>query len=101
MPADGATVGEVVARGPTVTPGYLRNPEADAAAFRDGWFRTGDLARVHPDGRLDLADRTGDVVNIGGEKVFSTDVERALADLAGVRGGAAWWGPPTRTGAAS
>lgn len=85
VPSDGASVGEVVARGPTVTPGYLRNPEADAAAFVHGWFRTGDLARVHPDGCIDLADRTGDVVNSGGEKVFSTDVERALADLAGVR----------------
>ena len=84
VPADGATVGEVVARGPTVTPGYLRNPEADALAFRDGWFHTGDLARVHPDGRLDLADRTGDVVNSGGEKVFSTDVERALSGAPGV-----------------
>jgi fatty-acyl-CoA synthase len=85
VPADGATVGEVCARGPTVTPGYLDDAAATAAAFRDGWFRTGDLARVHPDGRLELADRTGDVVNTGGEKVFSTDVERALADLAGVR----------------
>lgn len=82
--ADGAAVGEVVARGATVTPGYLRNPEADAAAFRDGWFRTGDLARVHPDGRIDLADRTGDVVNSGGEKVFTTDVERALSGAPGV-----------------
>lgn len=84
VPSDGVAVGEVVARGPTVTPGYLRNPEADAAAFRDGWFRTGDLARVHPDGRIDLADRTGDVVNSGGEKVFTTDVERALSGAPGV-----------------
>ena len=81
---DGVAVGEVLARGPTVTPGYLRNPDADAAAFRDGWFRTGDLARVHPDGRIDLADRTGDVVNSGGEKVFTTDVERALSGAPGV-----------------
>ncbi len=85
VPADGATVGEVRARGPTVTPGYLADAGATAAAFHDGWFRTGDLARVHPDGRLELADRTGDVVNTGGEKVFSTDVERALCDLSGVR----------------
>jgi acyl-CoA synthetase (AMP-forming)/AMP-acid ligase II len=85
VPADGVAVGEVVARGPTVTPGYRRNDSATAAAFRDGWFHTGDLARVHPDGRIDLADRTGDVVNTGGEKVFTTDVERALADLEGVR----------------
>jgi acyl-CoA synthetase (AMP-forming)/AMP-acid ligase II len=85
VPADGEATGEVEARGPTVTPGYLRNPQADAAAFRDGWFRTGDVARVHPDGRIDLADRRADVVNSGGEKVFTTDVERALDGLAGVR----------------
>jgi acyl-CoA synthetase (AMP-forming)/AMP-acid ligase II len=85
VPADGAAVGEVVARGPTVTPGYRDNPEAQAKAFRDGWFRTGDLARVFPDGRVDLADRAGDVVNRGGEKVFTTDVERVLAGLPGVR----------------
>ena len=85
VPSDGVAVGEVVARGPTVTPGYLRNPDADAAAFQDGWLRTGDLAVVHADGRIDLVDRVGDVVNTGGEKVFTTDVERALAGCAGVR----------------
>src|SRR5262249_36893854 len=82
---DGVSVGEVVARGSTVTPGYLDDPDANAAAFRDGWFRTGDLAVVHGDGRIDLVDRLGDVVNTGGEKVFTTDVERALAGAPGVR----------------
>jgi len=85
VPADGTTIGEVVARGPTVTPGYRENPEAQAAAFRGGWFRTGDLARVHEDGRIELVDRTGDVVNTGGEKVFTVDVERALEGALGVR----------------
>jgi acyl-CoA synthetase (AMP-forming)/AMP-acid ligase II len=85
VPEDGVAVGEVVARGPTVTPGYWRNKQADGAAFRDGWFLTGDLAVVHGDGRIDLVDRVGDVVNTGGEKVFTTDVERALAGCAGVR----------------
>ncbi len=85
VPPDDASVGEVVARGETVTPGYFRNPEADRAAFRDGWFRTGDLARVDAAGRIDLVDRTSDVINTGGEKVFSVEVERALADLEGVR----------------
>lgn len=84
VPADGRSVGEVVARGPTVTPGYLHHPEATAAAFRDGWFFTGDLARRFPDGRIDLVDRRGDVVNSGGEKVFTTDVERALAAVGGL-----------------
>jgi acyl-CoA synthetase (AMP-forming)/AMP-acid ligase II len=82
--ADGTAVGEVQARGPTVTPGYHRDPLATAAALRGGWFRTGDLARVHPDGRLELVDRTGDVIHTGGEKVFSVDVERALSDFPGL-----------------
>lgn len=85
VPADGTSIGEVCARGDTVTPGYFRNPEATAAALRAGWLHTGDLARVHPDGRIELADRTGDVVHSGGEKVFTADVERALDGLAGVR----------------
>jgi acyl-CoA synthetase (AMP-forming)/AMP-acid ligase II len=84
VPKDDATVGEVWARGPTVTPGYLRNPEADAAAFTDGWFRTGDLARLDARGRLDLVDRTKDVIHTGGEKVFSVEVERALAGCPGL-----------------
>jgi acyl-CoA synthetase (AMP-forming)/AMP-acid ligase II len=81
--ADDVEVGEVRARGPTVTPGYLRNPEADRAAFQDGWFRTGDLGRVDATGRIDLVDRARDVIHTGGEKVFSVEVERALADLPG------------------
>ena len=85
VPEDGSTVGEVVAAGPTVTPGYFEDPAATRAAFRDGRLRTGDLAVVHPDGRIDLVDRVGDVVNTGGEKVFTTDVERALAGCPGVR----------------
>jgi acyl-CoA synthetase (AMP-forming)/AMP-acid ligase II len=84
VPADGATIGEVCARGPTVTPGYFRDPEATARAIRGGWLLTGDLARVFPDGRVELVDRTGDVIHSGGEKVFSADVERALADFPGV-----------------
>ena len=78
-------MGEVVARGPTVTPGYFEDPAATAAAFRKGWFRTCDLARVHPDGRIELVDRASDVVNTGGEKVFTADVERALEGAPGIR----------------
>jgi acyl-CoA synthetase (AMP-forming)/AMP-acid ligase II len=85
VPNDDATVGEVWARGATVTRGYLRDPEADAAAFSGGWFRTGDLARVDARGRLDLVDRTKDVIHTGGEKVFSVEVERALAGCPGLR----------------
>ncbi len=79
VPPDGVTVGEIVARGPTVTPGYWRNPEATAAAFRDRWFRTGDLAVVDEEGFINIVDRVKDVILSGGETIYSTEVENALA----------------------
>lgn len=78
VPRDGRTVGEIVARGPTVTPGYFRRPGETAAAFRDGWFHTGDLAHVEKEGYLTIVDRIKDVINTGGEIVYSTEVENAL-----------------------
>jgi len=78
VPHDDATVGEVVARGPTVTPGYWNDAEATAAAFADGWLRTGDLATVDSEGFLLIRDRVKDVIITGGEKVYSTDVEHVL-----------------------
>jgi len=78
VPRDGSSVGEVVVRGPTVTPGYFKQPEATAAAFRDGFFHTGDLAHVEPEGYLTIVDRIKDVINTGGEQVYSTEVENAL-----------------------
>jgi acyl-CoA synthetase (AMP-forming)/AMP-acid ligase II/thioesterase domain-containing protein/acyl carrier protein len=71
--------GEVVARGPSVFDGYLDNPEANAAAFVNGWFRTGDLGRFDDDGYLTLIGRTKDVINRGGEKIGTLEVEAALA----------------------
>jgi acyl-CoA synthetase (AMP-forming)/AMP-acid ligase II/thioesterase domain-containing protein len=71
--------GEVVARGPSVFDGYLDNPEANAAAFVHGWFRTGDLGRFDDDGYLTLIGRTKDVINRGGEKIGTHEVEAALA----------------------
>ncbi len=79
-------VGELELRGPSVTPGYYRNPEATAATFHDGWLRTGDLAYV-VDGRLVVCGRLKDVIIVGGRNVFPEDVERAAAAVDGVRAG--------------
>jgi len=79
VPPDGRTVGEILARGPTVSPGYWRRPEETAAAFRDGWLRTGDLASIGPEGYLTIVDRMKDLIITGGEKVYSLEVENALA----------------------
>lgn len=73
------SVGEVVYRGPTVMQGYYRDPEATAQAFRDGWFHSGDLARVDDAGFLYLVDRKKDMVVTGGEKVYPAEVEEVLA----------------------
>ncbi len=79
IPSDGRTVGEILARGPTVSPGYWRRPEETASAFRDGWLRTGDLAVIGPEGYLTIVDRMKDLIITGGEKVYSLEVENALA----------------------
>ena len=79
-------VGELELRSPSVTPGYYRNPEATAAAFDDGWLRTGDLAYL-ADGELVVCGRQKDVIIVGGRNVFPEDVERAAASVEGVRAG--------------
>jgi acyl-CoA synthetase (AMP-forming)/AMP-acid ligase II len=79
VPRDGKTVGEIQARGPTVTPGYWKDPLATAAAFEEGWLKTGDLAVVGPEGYLTIVDRKKDLIITGGEKVYSLEVENALA----------------------
>jgi fatty-acyl-CoA synthase len=75
---DGQQVGEVWARGDTVTPGYWNRPEETAAAFEDGWLKTGDLAVVDEEGYLDIVDRKKDMILSGGENVYSVEVENAL-----------------------
>ena len=79
VPADGETIGEVALRGNTVMLGYFQDPEGTAKAVPDGWFRSGDLAVLHPDGRVELRDRAKDVIISGGENVASIEVEQALA----------------------
>ena len=78
VPQDGETTGEIVLRGNTLMAGYLKNPDATAEALRDGWFRTGDLAVVLPDGRLMIKDRAKDIIITGGENVSSIEVEDVL-----------------------
>ncbi|MGM0614084.1 MAG: acyl-CoA synthetase [Pseudomonadota bacterium] len=78
VPHDGETLGEVMFRGNVVMKGYFRNPEATAEAFANGWFHSGDLAVVHPDGYLQLKDRTKDVIISGGENISSIEIEEVL-----------------------
>ena len=73
-------MGEVLMRGNNVMLGYYDNPEATAEAFDGGWFHSGDLAVVHPDGYIELRDRKKDIVISGGENISSIEVEKVLAD---------------------
>jgi acyl-CoA synthetase (AMP-forming)/AMP-acid ligase II len=75
---DGATIGEIIARGNVVMEGYYRDPEATARAFPGGWFHSGDAAVVHPDGYLEIRDRLKDVIISGGENISSIEVEGVL-----------------------
>ncbi|MEQ8507109.1 MAG: acyl-CoA synthetase [Rhodospirillales bacterium] len=78
VPADGQTMGEIMLRGNTIMKGYLKNPEATKAAFRGGWFHTGDIAVLHPDGYVEIKDRSKDVIISGGENISSLEVEECL-----------------------
>jgi fatty-acyl-CoA synthase len=78
VPADGKTLGEIVARGNVVMRGYYNDPEATAKAFAGGWFHSGDGAVVHPDGYVEIRDRFKDVIISGGENISSIEVEGAL-----------------------
>ena len=74
------TPGEVVVRGPNVMRGYRNNPDANAAAFIDGWFRTGDIGAIDNDGYLALTGRIKDLINRGGEKISPAEVEAVLLE---------------------
>ncbi|MGB1329124.1 MAG: acyl-CoA synthetase [Candidatus Puniceispirillaceae bacterium] len=78
VPRDGATIGEVVMRGNVVMKGYFKNPTASAEAFAGGWFHSGDLGVIHPDGYVQLKDRSKDIIISGGENISSIEVEDAL-----------------------
>jgi len=77
LPWDGTTMGELQTRGPWITSGYY-NDDRNDQAFADGWFRTGDVATIDPDGYLQIMDRTKDLVKSGGEWISSVDLENAI-----------------------
>jgi fatty-acyl-CoA synthase len=78
VPRDGQTLGEVVMRGNNVMLGYYRDDQATRAAFAGGWFHSGDLAVMHPDGYIEIRDRLKDIVISGGENIATIEVEQAL-----------------------
>jgi fatty-acyl-CoA synthase len=78
VPRDGETMGEVMMRGNVVMKGYLKNANATGKAFDGGWFHTGDLGVIHPDGYIQLKDRSKDIIISGGENISSIEVEEAL-----------------------
>ena len=79
VPKDGATLGEVVMRGNNVMTGYFHDPDATEAAFRGGWFHSGDLGVWHPGGYIELRDRAKDIIVSGGENISTIEVEAAIA----------------------
>jgi fatty-acyl-CoA synthase len=79
-PADGVTVGEVLMRGNIIMKGYFKDPDATSRAFKEDWFRTGDLGVMHADGYLELKDRSKDIIISGGENISSIEVETVLYD---------------------
>jgi fatty-acyl-CoA synthase len=79
VPADGKTIGEVMFRGNIVMRGYLKNPKATKDALKGGWFHSGDLGVMYPDGYIQLKDRSKDIIISGGENISSIEVEDAIA----------------------
>jgi fatty-acyl-CoA synthase len=78
VPRDGQTMGEIMFRGNITMKGYLKNPQATEEAFAGGWFHTGDLAVLQPDGYIKIKDRSKDIIISGGENVSSLEIEDAL-----------------------
>lgn len=78
VPQDGTTIGEIFMRGNLAMKGYLKNPNGTAEAFAGGWYHTGDLAVTHPDGYVEIKDRSKDIIISGGENISSIEVEEVL-----------------------
>jgi amino acid adenylation domain-containing protein len=97
-PTPAGAEGEIRIKGPAVFDGYLDDPAATAAAFVDGWFRSGDLGRLDADGYLTVTGRLKEMINRGGEKISPTEVEAALARHPAVRGACAFAIPHPRLG---
>jgi fatty-acyl-CoA synthase len=100
VPPDDRSVGEIRVRGPTVTQGYWRRPAETAAAIRDGWLYTGDLAVIDAEGYVNIVDRKKDMILTGGESVYSTEVEHALCEHPSVLEAAAFGVPDPTWGEA-
>src|SRR5262249_21636859 len=84
VPKDATTLGEIAVRGNTVMKGYLKDRAATEAAFRDGWFLTGDLGVMHPDNYIEVKDRAKDIIISGGENISSLEIEEVLCRHPGV-----------------
>jgi fatty-acyl-CoA synthase len=78
VPRDGKTIGEIVMRGNNVMLGYYKDKEATDAAFAGGWFHSGDLAVMHPDGYIQIMDRQKDIIISGGENISTVEVENTI-----------------------
>ena len=78
VPKDGRTIGEIFMRGNLIMKGYLKNPSTTQASFAGGWFHSGDLAVWHPDGYIDIKDRSKDIIISGGENISSIEIESIL-----------------------
>ncbi|MCH7554066.1 MAG: long-chain-fatty-acid--CoA ligase [Chloroflexi bacterium] len=84
IPKDGETMGEVIMRGNSVMKGYYNDPEATVKAFEGGWFHSGDLAVWHPDGVIELKDRSKDIIISGGENISTQEIEKVIMEHPGV-----------------
>jgi fatty-acyl-CoA synthase len=98
VPHDGVATGEVVARAPWLTTGYLKNEAASADLWRGGWLHTGDVGSMAPDGTLRITDRLKDVIKSGGEWISSLDLESIASAVPGVVEAAAVGMPDARWG---
>ncbi|KAB2847363.1 MAG: AMP-binding protein, partial [Hyphomicrobiaceae bacterium] len=98
VPADGETIGEVMFRGNIVMKGYLKNAKATDEAFEGGWFHSGDLGVMHPDGYIQLKDRSKDIIISGGENISSIEVEDVLYKHSAVAAAAVVAKPDERWG---
>jgi len=79
VPRDGETMGEIMIRGNIVMKGYYKNKEATDNAMKNGWFHSGDLAVMHPDGYIQIIDRSKDIIISGGENISSVEIENIIA----------------------
>jgi fatty-acyl-CoA synthase len=79
VPRDGESVGEVIMRGNSILTGYHNKPDETEEAFKGGWFHSGDVAVWHPDGYVELRDRSKDIIISGGENISSIEIEQALS----------------------